>query len=120
MRAAGWRATKSLSLRCSDMAQLDYSHAISRTAAYFISLVVAIALIAVALIVETTWVLGLAALAMGLCALVFSRELSEHKPMEGTDPLPTPDSRSGRQTILTVCGALLAIGGAVLLVAGLA
>ena len=90
----------------------------SRTAVFFTALVVSVALIAVALIVDATWLLGLANLALGLTCVVFARELSEHKTRDHS-ALPEPDTRGGRQMMLTVCGALLAVGGAIALVAGL-
>ena len=91
----------------------------SRTAALFTAGVVSFALIGVALIVERTWLVGLACLALGLTALVFSRELSEQEPIVGRHDLLQPKTRAGRQTMLTVCGALLALGGAVVAVSAL-
>jgi hypothetical protein len=73
-------------------------------------------LMGVALISHATGLFIAAAAALGVTALVFARELSEHEP---GGEFAIPGSRRTRQVVLTVFGVILVAGAIAAIVAQL-
>ena len=89
----------------------------SRDALFFAALFATVGIVAAWFLAETTWLLGLSALALGLTTAVFADELSLRKHVYDHSGLPEPESRDGRRRLLQVIGAIFTVAGAAILVA---
>jgi hypothetical protein len=90
----------------------------SRTAAFFTSLVVTFALLGLALIIDATWLIALAIIALGLTNLVFAPETAEGDT-PGYYGWWLPEDPGKRRVVLRITGGLLVIVGGLALVGSL-